>query len=993
MRLSAHCALTLGLFSLGGGTASSAGTFENPHSQSRPRFRYWLPDASVDGEVVAHDIKAAGAIGAGGVEFLPFFNYGGDHGPQPEGADWSTFAFGSPAYRDLLVDALRAHKESGLFMDIAIGPNQGQGVPANPDDEGLQWDLIPYTAEVPANGSFDGLIPGWEKNDGELIAAVSACVVSEREDFLTSVGFDGYRNITWTEYTIDHNSLADITADVDTATGQLSATFHPEDNCRIFSFYQRLSGNHNVHFENDRNETIFDHGSFAVDHHSARGAQTVIDLWEKHILDDEVMGLLKDAANYMWEDSIEIIANITWSPSLPRRFEERFGYSLFTYLPLLSWGHNNLAMQKTDPGEFRALLDTKYEGAGFINDFRVILTEGYLEYLQTLRDWANDRLGIQFSTQPSYGFPQDMAVSVPIPDAPECESLTFMDKIDAYRQFAGPAHLTGKNIISNEVGAVALKAYSYENRELMWSVNRAVAGGVNQFIIHGQSYSGDYFGTTWPGYTAFLYLFSELYMEKQPAWNNGLEDVLNYISRLQFVQRQGTPKVDVAVLNKQSANNQAFPLVYPDADLQSEGWTYTYLTDLNLDLPEASVVDGILSPNGPAWKAFVVEASQNITVDTVERLRKLSQAGLPVIISGTPGYYPVRSTCSEGQFQHAFSSLVEEANVHQVNKGHVAQKLGELGLSPQTKSTNASWYTTWRVDEALGIDYAFVFNDGDASTGEATFRTKKKPFALDPWTGERTEVSQYTLGDGTVTIPIEFAADQSKLFAFEGEYHACHITSVSAIVAATTTDSAIRIYSQSAGEATLSTGKQLSIPSAAATFKLGNWSLVASHWERPSDLYDVDTIALKRNTTHDLPSSTLPSWKSIAGLEDTSGVGYYTTTFSWPPAGDASGAYISFPTVTHGLTVYVNSERVPTFDHHAPMRDITPYLRHGTNEVLAVVPSTMWNYLRTIMGDLRSGGEKSSLITRLGGNLPDRVDSGIIGSVEVIPFSEVQLSC
>jgi hypothetical protein len=119
-----------------------SGTFEHPNSRSRPRFRYWLPDASVDGSIVAADIKSAGSIGAGGVEFLLFFNYGGDHGPQPKGANWSSFAFGSPSYRDLLVDALKSHSQLDLYMDIAIGPNQGQGVPANADDEGLQWDLV-----------------------------------------------------------------------------------------------------------------------------------------------------------------------------------------------------------------------------------------------------------------------------------------------------------------------------------------------------------------------------------------------------------------------------------------------------------------------------------------------------------------------------------------------------------------------------------------------------------------------------------------------------------------------------------------------------------------------------------------------------------------------------------------------------------------------------------------------------------------------------------
>lgn len=275
----------------------------------------------------------------------------------------------------------------------------------------------------------------------------------------------------------------------------------------------------------------------------------------------------------VWEDSIEAISNVTWTPSLPQRFKKRFNYSLLPYLALLAWGNNNIGVQSGNPGHFKVVLNAEYEGAGYINDFRVILTEGYLEYLQTLRDWSNHRLGIQFSTQPSYGFPQDMAVSIPIPDAPECESLTFVDKIDAYRQFSGAAHLAGKNIISNEVGAVALKAYRYLTRDLIWSVGRAVAGGVNQFVIHGQSYTGEYYNSTWPGYTAFNWLFSELFMNKQPSWDNGLENVLHYMARLQYTQRHGQPNVDVAIMNKQSASNMnfQFPTIYQASDLQAEG--------------------------------------------------------------------------------------------------------------------------------------------------------------------------------------------------------------------------------------------------------------------------------------------------------------------------------------------------------------------------------------------------------------------------------------
>lgn len=116
--------------------------FLSPPAQQRPRFRYWLPDASVDAGTVEANIKSVGAIGAGGIEYLPFYNYGGELGGPPPGVNWSTYGFGTPAHLDLFTSALRAHKESGMVMDFSLGSNQGQGIPAHPDDEGLQWDLV-----------------------------------------------------------------------------------------------------------------------------------------------------------------------------------------------------------------------------------------------------------------------------------------------------------------------------------------------------------------------------------------------------------------------------------------------------------------------------------------------------------------------------------------------------------------------------------------------------------------------------------------------------------------------------------------------------------------------------------------------------------------------------------------------------------------------------------------------------------------------------------
>jgi hypothetical protein len=91
----------------------------------------------------------------------------------------------------------------------------------------------------------------------------------------------------------------------------------------------------------------------------------------------------------------------------------------------------------------------------------------------------------------------DMLANVPDVDAPECESLGFGNLIDAYRQFAGPANLAGKSVISSEQGANFGEAYQLLIPDLLYGVKRSVVGGINNFVFHGHPYGGYYPNTTW----------------------------------------------------------------------------------------------------------------------------------------------------------------------------------------------------------------------------------------------------------------------------------------------------------------------------------------------------------------------------------------------------------------------------------------------------------------------------------------------------------------
>ncbi|KAF6831550.1 hypothetical protein CMUS01_07286 [Colletotrichum musicola] len=351
--------------------------FLDPPAVQRPRFRYWLPDGSVEPDVVKSDIRAAGDIGAGGVEFLPFYNYGGGLGPPPAGVNWSAYGFGTPPHLRLLTAALEAHNESGLAMDFSLGPNQGQGVPAEPDTEGLQWDLFAQTLSITAGGRLTGTIPVW--GTGELVAAVSSLVISRANVSYNLSGVQGPTTVRYQDLVLDSESLEDITSSV-SDRGELSAesSDHAASSGRqLFFCYQKLSGDKNLHFDSNRTESIWDRGSYTVDHFSSKGADTICDFWERYMFVDGVQDLLARVGNYGWEDSLEIRSTISWTPGLPDRFERMFGYDLRKYLPLVMFGNNNINLQNTEPGSTRCVLNTPDGGQGYVNDYHAALAEGY----------------------------------------------------------------------------------------------------------------------------------------------------------------------------------------------------------------------------------------------------------------------------------------------------------------------------------------------------------------------------------------------------------------------------------------------------------------------------------------------------------------------------------------------------------------------------------------------------------------------------------------
>ena len=939
--------------------------FANPEASVRPRFRYWVPDASVDLDTLKNDIVSASEAGAGGVELLGIYDYGFQAPLEPT-PDWNTFGWGTPAWQAVLERALQTHKAYNLKMDFAIGPSYGQGVPVEPESPGLAWDIQFFNATITPGSGFDGTVPGW--GSGQLIGLTSAAVTSIVDFNVTapaSVFSPETITVPKVNYTLASSSLQDHTAGV-SSTGQLNlgSNLFPATSSvvqyRLFATYLyhpyiRATG------PGPDPQNFIQNGSFAVDHFSATGAKTTTDFWDQYLLLNDTVELLKEVGNFAWEDSTEINNLLYWTPALQQAFSSQHGYDIAPYIPVLLNGNNLndvtiLLLEPTGPPEF-FWLDEPDSGFSHIDDYRSTLGSLYAEYLGALKDWSNSRLEREFSAQVGYNMPMDVLAQVPDVDAPELESLGFSRLIDDYRQYVGAANLAGRPVISDEVGAVQGSVYQLQMPGLLWDVKRAFAAGVNQMVIHGFPYSGDFSNTTWPSFTTFTYLFAEMHGPHQPAWRH-YSDSLNFIGRNQYILRSGVPKRDLAIFRKDSKSEITTPK-YLSNDLVDAGYAYEYLSPDNFALEGADVVNGILAADGPAYQAMLLRGNDSMTLFGAQKLVVYAQAGLPIIVQGGLPTKVIGSNTTEiSQVPGVLASLTNLPSVHQISTtDSVAEILQSIDILPRAQSGSGinSIYTNWRHDATAGIDYVYIYSDNTHNAGTISFNSTGTPYYLDAWTGNVSAVTNYTVMSGRTSIYVDLAGNQTTIIAF-----------------ATSPLPGIPLPS-STSSPQCQTSK---------TQSLGPWNLTITEFAAPADLLDIQGTVYKNHSYSNLASPLQP-WSAIdAAMTNVSGIGTYTTSFTTTAS---SGIVLDFvQPIFHTLRAFVNGQWLGPLDLAHPRADISAYLSPAGQEnvVTVEVATPLFNEIRPLWYQLRTVGVGAALVNPVVGPAQEYGLKGVVNVEE-----------
>ena len=280
-------------------------------------------------------------------------------------------------------------------------------------------------------------------------------------------------------------------------------------------------------------------------------------------------GSMGNGLRAMFCDSIEL-EGANWTSDLLQEFEERNGYDVGPYIPLL------LADTLDTTDDFAdTLRRVRYE-------FSKTLADLFMErFILVYQDWCVQN-GV-VSRYQAYGYPwliTDLVDGYLVPDIPEGDQWLYNGgwvkehRIDAIRyaiwnKYASSGgHLAGRDIISSEAMTNTRGVFEATLEYIKQATDLNIVGGINHFVLHGFNYSP--LEAEYPGWIRFGTYFNE----NNPWWPY-LHLWSNYTARLCQVFQDSQYVAQVAIMG-------------PTADIWSEHgldrnpWATTpgYLHDL-----------------------------------------------------------------------------------------------------------------------------------------------------------------------------------------------------------------------------------------------------------------------------------------------------------------------------------------------------------------------------------------------------------------------------
>jgi len=494
--------------------------------------------------------------------------------------------------------------------------------------------------------------------------------------------------------------------------------------------------------------------------------------------------------NMLHVDSWEMGAQ-NWSHNFSAAFKKRRGYDIEPFLLV----YNGFIVENENVSE------------RFLWDMRFTAQELLFEYhAMHLRSIAHEN-GFGLSIEPYDMNPtSDLALGA-FADVPQCEFWAekqgFNTTFSCF-EATSIAHTNNKSIVAAEAFTTDwgntpwLRTPANLKNQADW----AFAAGINRIIFHRyafQPWKDKFPGLTMGGYG--------IQYERTQTWWDFTSQWHDYLSRCQYLLRQGLPVADILFLNPEGSPTVFEPPVsaytgsawLPDR----KGYNFDGCDPINF-IENADVQNGrIIFPGGMTYNVLVMPNTDYITPALLRKIYALIQKGATVM-GFAPKYSP--SLMNYPQCDDEIKQLAEKmwgnnSLPRTIGKGmlYPCQPSDTLKLLPKSQGNGNNLYKSFvppfvkyssieqilkkmNIVEDFHCDNAFRYNHrklengeiyfvsntkSSAETGICTFRAKGNVVLLNPMDGKeyQAEVLARTTETTTVKIPLENEGSVFVLFS------------------------------------------------------------------------------------------------------------------------------------------------------------------------------------------------------------------------------------
>ncbi|GAA0880187.1 hypothetical protein GCM10009119_31570 [Algoriphagus jejuensis] len=450
---------------------------------------------------------------------------------------------------------------------------------------------------------------------------------------------------------------------------------------------------------------------------------------------------------YMILDSYEA-GHMNWTADFSDEFEKRRGYSLVSYLPILT---GRLVTSREESEKFlwdfrktigEMIADNHYDVIG--EELKKRGMKRYTESHENKRIYLADGMDVKRHA--------DIPMSAMWTPGSLAGGANEEVRSEAdIRESASVANIYGKPFVAAESMTSVGRPFQEYPERLKRTADLELASGLNRFVIHTSVHQP--LDDKKPGFS--LGPFGQ-YFSRQETWSGMAKAWIDYLGRSSYLLQQGKNVADILYFYGEN-NNITWVSRNKLPDIPA-GYEFDYVNATAL-LEAIQPENGKLkAPSGATYEVLMLDESAILmSYAVLEKLKVLADAGVPIV-----GQKPKKSPSisdDAADFEALATEIWSKKNVNTslVVPTHPDVVISETDhkiLFRHRKTANGEIY--WLNNRSV-----------DPTSANVSFRvTGKKPTLWNPINGEVKEVS-YEIKDGRTHLALNFESWDAFFVIFQ----------------------------------------------------------------------------------------------------------------------------------------------------------------------------------------------------------------------------------